>query len=180
MTGYPTDRRKANLRLAELAICDRLQLRNLGAAHPPVPDCGAGEDQVCQLEISVPMPASDEHQEPYIAGAIALAAYSKVCALFNPGGEWQCEVRRGNDAIFAGLNTALAFTGATIPGLLDLKLDDAYNLGLEEVVLAASSRGVYEQTKFYGDLSDVLAWQHTPPAVQFCDSLACLIAKYIG
>merc|ERR1712232_694660 len=103
MTNYPSDPRKVNLRLAEHAVCGMLAFRDLGVKHPKVPDCHASTGQVCELAISIPAPSSDELQEPHIAAAIALAAYSKICALFAPGQEYQCEVHRGDWAVVAGL-----------------------------------------------------------------------------
>jgi len=180
VTNYPTDRRKANLRLAELAICGMLAFRDLGVKHPKVPECGAGKDQVCELVISVPASSSDELQEPYIAAAIALAAYSKVCALFVPGQEYQCEVHRGDWAVVAGLRHTggdVQLTGLSSPGLLQLKLDDAYGLYLKKVVLASESKPVYEETEFYRD--DKLNWPHTPPDISFCGDMQCLVQKHI-
>lgn len=184
MTNYPTDNRKANMRLAELAVCDLLKFRDLGAKHPAVPDCGAGEGQVCELEISAPLPGSDEHSEPFVGGALALAAYSKICALFEgPGNEYKCEVHRNDDAIMAGLSLVGAgapqLSGPTLPGLLDLKLDDAYTLRLTEVTLAESSKDVYARTEFHQNLPDVLHWQHTPPKISFCQDVQCLVNKFI-
>eukprot|EP00927_Polykrikos_kofoidii_P013378 TRINITY_DN1582_c0_g1_i1.p1 TRINITY_DN1582_c0_g1~~TRINITY_DN1582_c0_g1_i1.p1 ORF type:complete len:333 (+),score=41.46 TRINITY_DN1582_c0_g1_i1:46-1044(+) len=182
LTPSPSDTRRANFRLAELAICELLARRDPGVKHPPVPQCGATEAQVCELQVSAPLSTSDELQEPYVAAAVALAAYSKICALFSPGEEYKCQVHRGDWAVTAGLQLrdgGVVLTGFQIEGLLDLKLDYAYGLFLKDVVIAADSKPIYEQTEFHRNLPDVLKWDHTPPSVSFCDDLSCLVHKFI-
>merc|ERR1719433_1859580 len=75
-TNYPTETRDANMRLAEIAVCNYL-----ASVYESLPSCGESEDEVCELLLMVPFTSSDELQEPYTAAAVALAAYSKVCAL---------------------------------------------------------------------------------------------------
>lgn len=123
-TNYPTDIRDANMRLAAIAICSRL------SAHgAELPSCGASGDQVCEMKMLVRMPSSDELQEPYIGAAVALAAYSKICALGrDPYNSYQCAIQRAGNAICAGLQMqggSVTLRGLNSPGLLDLKLDDA-------------------------------------------------------
>jgi len=178
-TNYATDTRDANMRLAAIAICNYLGLAEL-------PSCGAeGEHQACQLTMKVPFTSSDELQEPYTAAAVALAAYSKICALGKD--EYtrdQCNIQRSGAAICAGLGIgggggAVHLTGLPSPGLLDLKLDDAYMLRFSKVFLAEESRSMYYETEFYHRLPDVLAWTHTPPEVIFCPDLNCLVSWFI-
>lgn len=190
-TNYPTDRRKANLRLAELAVCQLLEQR-----MQSLPGChgnAAGNNSesgsattaaVCELSVFVPMPSSDELQEPYIAAAMALAAYSRICALSQSSAyeSYKCEVQRSMSAVCAGLELSgkdVQLRGLLLPGLLDLKLEDAYVLNLERVYLAEESRSPLEETEFYHDQGDVLKWKHAPPQVRFCANLACLVADYI-
>eukprot|EP00930_Biecheleria_cincta_P033019 TRINITY_DN22873_c0_g1_i2.p1 TRINITY_DN22873_c0_g1~~TRINITY_DN22873_c0_g1_i2.p1 ORF type:complete len:325 (+),score=66.79 TRINITY_DN22873_c0_g1_i2:41-1015(+) len=191
--GISGDNRKANLRLAELAVCDMLAFRDLGAAHPKVPDCGANVSQgeVCELKMSAPMTTSDQLQEPYTAAALALAAYSRICALFDPSEDYKCKVNLGNKALLAGLQVSGAgtqlggatsgelLTGVATPGLLDLKLKDAYDLYLEEVIMAEEGKSTYEGTDFHAKRNDVLLWTHAPPGISFCNDLHCLVQKYI-
>lgn len=187
------DLRKANLRLAELAVCDMLAFRDLGAAHPPVPDCGANfsQGEVCELKMSAPMTSSDELHEPSTAAALALAAYSRICALFDPDEDYKCKVNLGNRALLAGLQVSGAgteFGGVTSgvrltgldKGLLDIKLNDAYDLYLDEVIMAEDGKSTYEKTSFHAQRDDVLHWTHAPPRIDFCTDLHCLVDKYMN
>lgn len=181
-TNHPTDRRKANLRLAELAVCQLLELKG-----QELPGCGANETakehKACELTVHVPMPSNDEQQEPYIGAAIALAAYSKVCALGSKGNEEKCEVHRSETALCAGLDLIdkqVHLKNLPSPGLLDLKLDDAYILKFNHVYLAASNEAEYEETNFYNNLPNPLKWSHGPPEVHFCDDLDCLADHFMA
>merc|ERR1740121_1736591 len=86
---FASDRRKANLRLAELAVCELYAAR--GSSPPP---CNATDKEVCELEIKAPVPYDDKLQEPYIAAAMALVAWSKICALSqsSPYDSYKCEI----------------------------------------------------------------------------------------
>lgn len=179
-TNYPTALRKANLRLAELAICDLLESKGR-----KLPSCGASEGKVCEMSVHVPMPASDEQQEPYIGAAMALAAYSKLCAIGTGSRdlEYKCELQRSDAALCAGLalsNGHVQLKGLPSPGLLDLKLDDAYILKISNVYLASGNQREYHETKFYHNLPNVLKWSHTPPKVHFCQDLSCLERTFIA
>lgn len=175
-TSYPTDNRKVNLRLASIAVCDYI-----GGSYA-LPKCGAGENQVCELMLDVPMPNSDEHQEPFIGAAMALAAYSRICEL---GGstDYQCQVHRSGKAVLAGLKRSadgVEFKNFDVAGILSTELYDAYHLHFSDVYLAQDGSSVYENTKFAQEQHNVLHWQHSPPNVHFCSSLACLAAAFIN
>jgi len=176
-TNYPSANRKANLRLAELAICGLL-------FGNKAPSCGASSNQVCQLKIFAPFPSSDEIQEPYLAASMALAAYSKICALRQSSAynAYKCQIHRSESAISAGLKLeggSIKLSGMTSPGLLDLKLNDAYLLKMKYVYFAAESKTAFGQTDFSSDRHDVLKWQHEPPKVYFCGDLQCLVSSFI-
>jgi len=168
-TNYPSDQRKANLRLAELAVCD--------AFHgSPCPGGAAG----CELEILAPLPYSDE-QEPYVGAAMALVAHSLLCARRASSLQREaCAIRRSAAAISAGLRFASG--GVELLPLpspwVDLKLDACYTLGFREAVFAAANREHYFSGEHYAKKHDVLAWERAPPDVVFCKDLPCLIAKF--
>lgn len=175
-TSYPSKNRVANLRLAELAVCELL-------GETGVPSCGAKVGEVCQLKLLIPMTSSDKLQEPFTAAAAALVARSKLCALGKSSyNSYQCEIKRASKGICAGLELrgeSVELTGPSIPGLIQNKLQDAYVLQFSHVFLAAAIEDKYEQTEFHGKLTDVLAWQHTPPQVHFCRNLACLVSNFM-
>lgn len=175
-TDYPTKIRVANLRLAELAVCELL-------GETGVPSCGAKKGEVCQLELWIPITSSDELQEPFTAAAAALVARSKLCALGKSSYEsYQCEIKRASKGVCAGLELrgdSVELTGPSIPGLINNKLQDSYVLQFSHVFLAAAIEGEYEETDFHEKLSDVLAWGHTPPQVHFCRNLACLVSNFM-
>jgi len=178
LTNYPTARRKANYRKAEIAICEVLQMHGT-----ELPKCSASDEQVCELTLSIPMPSSDEMQEPYIAGAMALAAYSKICALGRSSSynSYKCKIHRSETAISAGMTVQggeVALTGMSSPGLIDLKLDDAYILSFRWVYMSTSSRDTYYQTRFYHTPDH--HFNHQPPEVQFCGNLQCLVSSMMG
>lgn len=178
-TNYATDTRDANMRLAAIAICNYLASNSM-----ELPSCNeTSEDQVCELMLMVPFTSSDELQEPYTAAAVALAAYSKICALGRDAyNSYQCNIQRSGSVICAGLGLSggsVHLTSLPSAGLLDLKLDDAYMLRFSKVFLAEESRSMYEETDFYYRLPDTLAWTHTPPEAVFCPDLDCLVSWFI-
>eukprot|EP00928_Gymnodinium_smaydae_P056826 TRINITY_DN4013_c0_g1_i2.p2 TRINITY_DN4013_c0_g1~~TRINITY_DN4013_c0_g1_i2.p2 ORF type:complete len:328 (+),score=70.93 TRINITY_DN4013_c0_g1_i2:99-1082(+) len=193
-TDYPSAARKANLRLAELAICELLD----NSGHT-VPSCAgsAGDkgdkgDDVCELEMMVPAPSSDELQEPHIGAAMALAAYSKLCSLGKKSkyATDVCSVHRAGSVVCAGL----ALSGQTsmdggagvrlaeLPssGLLDIKLEDAYLLRFDRVFLAQSAAQQVAATEFEQKRHDVLHWQHAPPSLELCSDLSCLADRFMA
>lgn len=177
-TNYATDTRDANMRLAAIAICNYLATN-----FQELPSCNESADQVCELMLMVPFTSSDELQEPYTAAAVALAAYSKICALGrDPYSSYQCNIQRSGSVICAGLGISggsVHLTSLPSPGLLDLKLDDAYMLRFSKVFLAEEGRSMYHETDFYYRLPDPLAWTHTPPEAVFCPDLDCLVSWFI-
>lgn len=180
-TGYPTENRKKNLRLASIAVCQYL----LSHTMDSLPKCGATQGEVCELMINIPAPNSDEHQEPHIGAAIALAAYSKICEL-GVATDYQCQVHRSGSAVLGGLKLTgvnpnrVQFKGFDVAGILDTELYDAYTLHFDYVYLAVDKKDEYEKTEFYQRQHDVLHWQHSPPQVAFCADLACLVTDFIN
>jgi len=175
-SNYPQPNRKANLRLAELAVCELF-----GSA---LPSCGATDNQVCELMIKAPIPSSDDLQEPTVGAAIALVAYSQLCAMSQNSTyeHYKCQIHGSEQAVCAGLQLQgghVHFKGLETPGLLDLKLHDAYMLRLKDVTLAAESSDQYTKTEDYKNRPDVLSWSHYPPKIDFCQDLSCLVNKFI-
>lgn len=169
-TSYPSEQRKANLRLAELAVCEAFY-------GNPCKGGAAG----CELEILAPLPYSDE-QEPYVGAGMALVAHSLLCALHKEA--WQrpsCAIHRSVAAVSAGLRLAGAGSVELLPlpsPWVDLKLDACYSLGFREAVFAAANRQHYLAGEHYAKKHDVLAWQSAPPEVVFCKDLQCLVQKF--
>lgn len=174
-TRYPTANRKANLRLAEIAVCDYMG---------SVPSCGGSGSDPCELKIKAPLPASDDLQEPHIGAAIALAAYSRLCALGRSEYEQEgCRVHLGEVGVSGGLELAgdsVRIAKLPSSGFIDLKMDAAYELGFAKVLLPAASEDDFSETQFSANSTDVLKWSRTPPEVDFCGDLGCLVSKLIG
>lgn len=170
-TNYPSDERKANLRYSEIAVCEYLYFNN-----KVLPSCGAdtAAGEVCQLKIFAPLPSDDKLQEPYIASSIALAAYSKICALGSS--DDVCKVHRSDVALCSSMKLVdnyIQLEGIHSPGRLDLKLDDAYLLNFLHVYLASADRDSFEKTEF--NSATVLTFSHTPPSIHFCENFSCLV-----
>lgn len=174
-TNYPSDERKANLRYSEIAVCEYLHFNN-----KVLPSCGAdtAAGEVCQLTIWAPLPSDDKLQEPYIASSIALAAYSKICALglSTYASDDVCKVHRSDVALCSSMKLVdnyIHLEGIHSPGRLDLKLDDAYLLNFLHVYLASADRDSFEKTRF--NAATVLTFSHTPPSIHFCENFSCLV-----
>lgn len=178
-TGYPSDQRKANYRLVEIAVCNLLYNK-----MEELPNCGETGNQVCELKVFAPLTSSETLQEPYVAAAMALATYSRLCSMGkNSFEQRRCVIHTSMSAICAGLQLSggsVTLTSPTTAGLLDLKLNDAYMLKLSYVYLAVESKQRFLQTTFYEDQSNVLKWQHAPPKVGFCGDLSCLASEFIN
>jgi len=175
-TDYPSAERKANLRYSEIAVCEYLHLTG-----KELPSCGAGTGvgDVCQLKIWAPLPSDDKLQEPYIASSIALAAYSKICALGSSTDEG-CKVHRSDVALCSSMKLVgdyIQLEGIHSPGRLDLKLDDAYLLNFLHVYLASTDRDFFEKTRFHD--ATVLTFSHTPPSIHFCENFPCLVQALV-
>merc|ERR1719277_2141796 len=92
-TSVMSDMRKWNLRLAEVAICERSVWGN-----PCGPDAKG-----CEIEMFAPLPYNDNEEE-YIGAGMALTAQSLLCAQRKKA--WQqdaCALTRNKAAIAAGL-----------------------------------------------------------------------------
>lgn len=168
-TSYPSDQRKANLRLAEIAVCEVFY------GNP----CKGGAVG-CELEVLAPLPYSDD-QEPYVGAGMALVAHSLLCSLRADAGQSAaCAVRRSRAAVSAGLRFAQgAVELQPLPSpWVDMKLDACYALGFREAVFAAANREHYLSGEHYSTKHDVLAWSTTPPEAVFCEDLPCLVQKF--
>lgn len=179
--NYKTENRKVNLRLAAIAVCDYLH----GYTMHDLPSCGAGSNEVCELMLDVPITNGDEYQEPYLGAAMALAAYSKICSLLSGMHDYNCRVHRSNSAVLAGLqrnskNGTIHLSGYEVAGLLNMRLYEAYEMYFEHVFLAQQSVKTYEETEFHRRMHDFQHWQHFPPTIVWCDTLACLIDHFIN
>lgn len=170
-TGYPSEQRKANLRLAELAVCDYFALNG-------IPNCGSG----CSLKINAPLPYASM-QEPYVGAAIALAAISQICAESKES--WQrdqCEIRRKDAALSAGLR--LVGSGVQLRPLPDYmvntKMNDAHSLYFPKVILSADNEDAWHDSAFHEDSYDVTKWTHEPTECEFCTNIACVAQKLMG
>merc|ERR1740121_896213 len=85
-------------------------------------------------------------------------------------------------AVLAGLEITggrVQLKGLPSSGLLDLRLDAAYTLSLQNVYLAKSSTSQYCNTNDYEARSDPLAFQHYPPKIRLCGDLRCLVVALI-
>mmetsp|Transcript_119718 Transcript_119718/g.211631 ORF Transcript_119718/g.211631 Transcript_119718/m.211631 type:complete len:313 (+) Transcript_119718:39-977(+) len=169
--GSPSAERKANLRLAELAVCE---------AYGGQP-CGAN-DAGCELDIWAPLPDNNA-EEASLGAAIALAAHSALCGAVHTE-TWQsgtCKIVRDKTALSAGLQKQLGSSSVTLrsfPGpWVDKKLDSCYVLGFKGAVFADGNRASYLSSQNYALKDDVLHWSRAPPAVQFCSDLSCLVQK---
>mmetsp|Transcript_83193 Transcript_83193/g.230900 ORF Transcript_83193/g.230900 Transcript_83193/m.230900 type:complete len:355 (+) Transcript_83193:38-1102(+) len=165
-----SSRRKANLRLAELAVCQAFN------DSPCV-----GETPGCELEVLAPLPY-DDGQEPYIAAGMALVAHSKLCALHADAlTVTACEIKRSKAAVSAGLRPSARGSVELLPlpgAWVDLKLDAAYSLGFSEAVFAAGNHGDYLAGDHHATKDNVLAWERKPPEPVFCEDLSCLVQKF--
>lgn len=146
----PSDARKANLRLAELAVC---------AAYGGQP-CGAnsdGEALKCSVEVWAPLPTNSD-EEAYLGASIAVVAHSLLCVQHVESYQTdQCKIARNSKAVSAGLqrtggnSTAGNFQGVTLkpfPGAwVDLKMTNLYLLGFPETIAAEGNRGDYERDR---------------------------------
>lgn len=168
-TSYPSEMRKANLRLSELAVC------NMYIGNP----CGA-DAPGCEVEVMAPLPYSED-QEPYLGAGIALVVHSFLCA--EHADSWskdKCAIARSKTGLSAGLvhaGSAIALRALPEPWV-DMKLDACYELGFEGVVFAAANKDHYLDGEHYAKKNDVLAWSRAPPEPSFCGNLACLVAKF--
>jgi len=169
-TNYPPDQRTANLRLAELAVCEVFYGK----------PC-AGSDKACHIEIFAPLPYSGD-QEPYIAAGMALVAHSLLCAerKSDPWAREACKIEASRAGISAGLQrTASGIKLRPLPGVwVDMKLDACYELRFRETVFAAPNRDDYADSRNYRTKHNVTAWQRYPPEAAFCSDLNCLINKF--
>lgn len=166
--SLPSDMRKTNLRLAELAVCQAF----FGDPCHGAPGC--------EMEIWAPLPYSND-QEPYIGAGMALVAHSMLCTLRVE--QWQrdsCAIQQSVAAISAGLHlegTKVMLRPLPSPWV-DLKLDACYSLGFREAVFASPNRGHYLDGEHYATKHDVLAWPTTPPEAVFCPDLHCLVQRF--
>jgi hypothetical protein len=170
-TTVMSDWRKWNLRLAEVAICERSVWGN---------PCGPNA-KGCEIEMFAPLPYNSD-EEQYIGAGMALTAQSFLCAQRKEA--WQqsaCAITRNKAAIGAGLTkTAGGIKLKPIPGVwTDLKMDATSGLRFSEAVFAAANEPDYKSSKHYESLSDPLAHSRTPPQASFCDNLSCLVAKFM-
>lgn len=170
-TQSPSAARRANLRLAELAVCEAYGGQPCGAS-------AAG----CELDIWAPLPNNND-EEPGLGAAIALAAHSALCGAVHTE-SWQndvCKLVRDKTALSAGLQLEFGSSSVTLrpfPGpWVDKKLDSCYILGFKGAVFAAGNRQSYFASKNYELRDDVLHWQRAPPVVEFCGDLSCLVQK---
>jgi len=174
-TNYPTENREANLRLAEIAVCDYM-----AGTGGSVPGCGASGTQVCELSLMVPAPSDDGLFEPHNAAAMALVAYSRLCAIPKSAYEQgQCAVHSSEKAILGGLETSGALRALPSTGFIQLKMEAAYELGLTQVVLPSSSETDYHATTHHQNSTDVLKWTREPPAATFCGNFACVVQQFM-
>jgi len=167
--NYLTDWRKYNMRMAEVAVCER----SFGSP------CGANA-KGCEIELFAPLPY-DSKQEPYIGAGMALTVNSLLCKQRTES--WKqasCNLERNKAAIAAGLQqTSSGIALKPINGALtDLKMDATYELAFQEAVFADANRQHYEESDHYEKKDDVLAWSRTPPTASFCKDLSCLVAKF--
>lgn len=168
-TRHPTKQRQANLRLAELAVCDFF------GGNP----CAHG-DTACHVEIFAPCPYSED-QEPYVGAALALVAQSLLCAeQADTLGKEACKIHRSKAGLSAGLrHTASGIELRPLPKpWVDMKLDACYELGFRDVVFASANEQDYLDGKHHETKDNVLAWQRHPPNAIFCQDLACLVRKF--
>lgn len=169
-TSYPSAMRKANLRLAELAVC------GMFFGNP----CGS-EAAGCEVKVMAPLPYSED-QEPYLGAGIALVVHSLLCAE-NAADTWarqDCQIVRSKTGISAGL--IHAGSGVHLRALpepwVDMKLDACYELGFSSVVFASDNEDHYFNSDHYEKKHDVLAWTREPPKPYFCGNLACLVSRF--
>lgn len=167
----PSDERKANIRLAELAVC---------AAYAGQP-CRSG-DAGCELDIWAPLPYNNA-EEASLGAAMALAAHSALCGAAHTE-SWQsdsCKIVRDKTAVSAGLQKELGSNSVTLrsfPGpWVDKKLDSCYILGFTGAVFADGNRQSYLSSQNFAKKDDVLHWTRAPPKVEFCSDLHCLVQK---
>jgi len=169
-TNYPSDQREANLRLAELALCEVFYDK----------PC-AKSDKACSIEIFAPTPYSRD-QEPYVAAGMALVAHSLLCAerKSDPWTTEACKIDVSRAGISAGLQrTAEGIKLRPLPGVwVDMKLDACYELRFSETVFAAPNQADYADSRNRRTKHNVTAWQREPPVATFCSDLSCLIHKF--
>lgn len=169
-TSYPSAMRKANLRLAELAVCG-MSFGN------PCPSDAPG----CEVKVMAPLPYSED-QEPYLGAGIALVVHSLLCAE-SAADSWaksDCAIARSKTGVSAGLvhaGSAVRLRALPEPWV-DMKLDACYELGFSGVVFAADNEDHYFNSEHYEKKHDVLAWTREPPKPVFCDGLACLVSQF--
>jgi hypothetical protein len=170
-TTVMSDMRKWNLRLAEVAICERSVWGN---------PCGPTA-KGCEIEMFAPLPYNSD-EEQYIGAGMALTAQSLLCAQRKEAWEQDaCALTRNRAALGAGLmKSADGIKLKPIPGVwTDLKMDATSALSFSEAVFAKANEPDYLSSKHHESLSDPLAHSRTPPEAAFCDDLSCLVTKFM-
>jgi hypothetical protein len=170
-TSVMSDMRKWNLRLAEVAICERSVWGN---------PCGPNA-KGCEIEMFAPLPYNSD-EEQYIGAGMALTAQSLLCAQRKEAYQQsECALTRNEAAIGAGLmKSADGIKLKPIPGVwTDLKMDATSGLRFSEAVFAEANKPDYHSSNHYESLSDPLAHSRTPPQASFCDDLSCLVHKFM-
>lgn len=180
-TQYPSKWRKANLRMAEIAVCN-YWWQLFGAKSFPSCERVNQVRQTCQLSLDVPLPHSDELQEPHLGASIAVAAFSRLCALKYQGSfeKKRCEVHhRSAVAITGGFqleaNGDAVLKGLSCPGVVDMKMNDATALGFGHVLLPLANQPDLAATS----PNNPTATTGNQALPIFCKDLPCLAKNLI-